>query len=107
MKAEEHCWTITYRLRGGHVAGGQVPVSRSLDFTWTPLYIHTKSTACIHICDLRKVRLVPAPSGTSTGIVYVGESLCVPCRDISLGSRAVWFRRREVQLNCLKTAFNP
>jgi hypothetical protein len=57
MKLEEHCWAITHRRRGGHVAVDQVPFSWSLNSNWTPVYIHTKSTTCILICDLFKVRL--------------------------------------------------
>ena len=58
MKAQ---WMNTagqsHRWRGGHAAADRVPVCWSLDFNWTPLYIHIQVTTCVLNYDLHKIDL--------------------------------------------------
>lgn len=55
---EDCCWAITQAVAQSH-SGQSVPGCQSLDFSWTPFYIHTQLSTYKLDSDLHEIWLAP------------------------------------------------
>jgi hypothetical protein len=74
---EEYCWAIT-KTAGSHAALHQVPVCWSLDFTWTPFYMHVSLTIYIYTPNPDLGQNSVAPALLERESVSVPKLLCHP-----------------------------